>query len=123
MKGCIIAGVILLIVVVLVVLNAVYVRRLSEELLLGLDQLPKDPDPVDTPPRIQELEAVLEKHDAVLGLTVPYKSLDEIREGFVIMKACIEAGDKENYWETRMLVGNLVSELTRLERLTVENVF
>ena len=123
MKGCIIAGIILLTVIALVILNAVYVRRLSEELLRGLDQLPMVPDPLDTPKRIQELEAVLEKHDAILGLTVPYKALDEIREGLVTMRACIEVGDEETYWETCRLVGSLLSELARLERLSAENVF
>lgn len=123
MKGCIIAGIILLTVIALVILNAVYVRRLSEELLRGLDQLPMVPDPLDTPKRIQELEAVLEKHDAILGLTVPYKALDEIREGLVTMRACIEVGDAETYWETCRLVGSLLSELARLERLSAENVF
>lgn len=123
MKGCIIAGIILLTVIALVILNAVYVRRLSEELLRGLDQLPMVPDPLDTPKRIRELEAVLEKHDAILGLTVPYKALDEIREGLVTMRACIEVGDAETYWETCRLVGSLLSELARLERLSAENVF
>ena len=66
MKGCVLAAVILLLVVIGVICNALYIRHTSDQLLEWVEALPEIPTPQETPRAIGEIRAELEKKTPLL---------------------------------------------------------
>ena len=122
MKGCIIAGVILLLIIIAVGVNAVYVRSATEELLMLVDKLPSVPDPQNTASAIFEIHQKLKLFTPLLGITVSYNTIDRVSEALIILEANVRTGDSMQYAATLSLLRDLIEELSRLEKISVENI-
>lgn len=122
MKGCIIAGVILILVLSGVIFNAFYVRNTADHLLQAVDGLPAIPDPIATPSEIAVIQQELEDHAPFLGITVPYSIIDRVSEAFINLDACARSNDLLQYTETLALLQDLIEELSRTERITLKSV-
>jgi len=123
MKGCVIGGVVLAVVVVLVIVNALYVGRTVEELTSRLDALPKAPDGTATPLEIATLRELLESKEALLGLSVSYAVMDKVTEALRSLEAAAREGDVYQYGETLALLRDLIEDIGRLEKVEVRNLF
>lgn len=122
MKGCFIAGVILLFVLGAVILNAVYVRNTADELLSSVRALPDVPDRLGTPAEIMAIRERLKQHAPILGITVPYATIDRVSEALINLEACSRADDRLQYTETLSLLYDLIEELARTEKISMENI-
>ena len=122
MKGCIIAGVILVLVLIGVIFNALYIQNTTTVLLHSVDNLPPVPSPVTTPFQIAAIQAMLRNHAPVLGITVPYSAIDRVSEALINLEACARVQDCLQYTETLALLRDLVKELSRTEKVTLENI-
>lgn len=122
MKGCVVAGAVLVLILVCVILNGVYVRNTAEALLTAVEALPSIPDPANTASAIREIEKLLEKHALILGITIPYSIIDRVSEGLIHLEACVLAGDDQQYAETLALLRDLICELSRSEKLSLKNI-
>lgn len=122
MKGCVLAAVILLLVVIGVICNALYIRHTSDQLLEWVEALPEIPTPQETPPAIGEIRAELEKKTPLLGITVPYSIIDRVSEALINLEACARTDDRLQYAETLALLRDLVEEIGRTEKITVKNI-
>ncbi len=123
MKGCFIGGVVLVVVVILVIVNALYVGRTVEELTSRLDALPKAPDGTATPLEIAALRELLESKEALLGLSVSYAVMDKVTEALYSLEAAAREGDVYQYGETLALLRDLIEDIGRLEKVEVKNLF
>ena len=122
MKGCIIAGVMLILVLAAVVLNAVYVRNTVEALLTAAEALPSVPHPTDTPLQITALRQDLEKHAPFLGITIPYNTIDRVSEALLALEAAAGAQDLQQYTLTRAVLTDLIREIGRTETVSMDNI-
>ena len=122
MKGCVLAAVILLLVVIGVICNALYIRHTSDQLLEWVEALPEIPTPQETPRAIGEIRAELEKKTPLLGITVPYSIIDRVSEALINLEACARIDDRLQYAETLALLRDLVEEIGRTEKITVKNI-
>ena len=122
MKGCVLAAVILLLVVIGVICNALYIRHTSDQLLEWVEALPEIPTPQETPRAIVKIRAELEKKTPLLGITVPYSIIDRVSEALINLEACARIGDRLQYAETLALLRDLVEEIGRTEKITVKNI-
>lgn len=122
MKGCIIAGSILILVLGGVIFNAFYVRNTADHLLHAVEGLPAIPDPVATPTEIAAIQQELGDHAPILGITVPYSIIDRVSEALINLNACARSNDRLQYTETLALLQDLIEELSRTERITLKSV-
>ncbi len=123
MRVCVAAGILLLVIVALVVGNALYVHRVSDDLLARAHALPAVPDPASTPAAVAALRERLERHLPWLGLSVHYGVLDRVEEALYALEAQAATGDSWQYAASRAVLIDLLRDIERLERLGVENIF
>ena len=122
MKGCIIGGAVLAMVMTLVILNAVFVNHTVEELTEELDALPEIPDSESTPAKVIVLREVLESKEALLGLSVSYEVTDRATEALRSLEASARSGDVYQYQATLEILRDLIEDIGRLEKLSVRNL-
>ena len=132
MKGCVIALAVLTLIVAAVTANAAYIRFVTDSLAADLAALPDKPlvsEPLDNEPLDNETaDAVaavrenFEKHLPLLSVTVAYPVLDRVTESLRILETHAQTGDSSEYAATLTLLRELVEEIARLEKLSVENI-
>ena len=122
MRGCVIGGAVLAVVVVLVTVNAVFVGNTVEALTERAEALPDTPDPTVTPDEIASIREFLTSREALLGLSVSYAVIDKVTETLYGLEAAAEAGDVYQYRESLALLMDLVEDIGRLERMEIKNL-
>lgn len=122
MKGCLLAAVILLLVVGTVILNAVYIHHTARELNEAVEALPAVPDPVNTPAIVAGIRESLEQKAPLLGITVAYATIDRVSEALIALESYARTGDLRQYDATLALLSDLIEELTRTERMTLDTI-
>lgn len=122
MKGCIVAAVVLALVIGAVAVNACFVRSVTRELLERVENLPEAPNPLETPTAIGAIYDYFETKSALLGVTVPYTTIDRISETLLVLETHAKNKDILQYKATLTLLCDLVDELSRNERITAENI-
>ncbi len=122
MKGCVIGGVVLAVVILLVAVNALFVRNTVETLTAALDALPEIPDPSTTPAEIVALREFLESKETLLSLSVSYAVTDKVTEALYSLEAAAGVGDVFQYEETLSLLRDLTEDIGRLERIALRSV-
>ena len=123
MRGCVIGGVVLAVVVILVTVNAVFVGNTVEELTGRVRALPAIPDPAETPEEIAAIRDLLSSKEPLLGLSVSYAVMNKVTEALYGLEAAARAGDVYQYGESLALLRDLVEDIGRLERVEIKNLF
>ena len=122
MRGCIIGGAVLLLVIALSVCNALFVTKTEASLLRELDALPADPDPAVTPSQVADIREHLEFKEALLGISVSYTVIDKATEALRSLEASAAMGDTEQYRVTLAALADMLEDIGRLERLSLKNI-
>ena len=122
MKGCLLAGLILLMVVGGVIINAIYIHYTADELMTMVRELPAVPDPEQTPLAIMKIRERLEERSAVLGITVTYAAIDRVSEALIALESYARTEDRRQYVATLALLPDLIDELARTEKLSMDNI-
>ena len=122
MRGCIIGGAVLLLVIALSVCNALFVTKTEASLLRELDALPADPDPAVTPSQVADIREHLESKEALLGISVSYTVIDKATEALRSLEASAAMGDTEQYRVTLAALADMLEDIGRLERLSLKNI-
>ena len=122
MRGCIIGGAVLLLVIALSVCNALFVTKTEASLLRELDALPADPNPAVTPSQVADIREHLESKEALLGVSVSYTVIDKATEALRSLEASAAMGDTEQYRVTLAALADMLEDIGRLERLSLKNI-
>ena len=122
MKGCILGGVVLLVVILLVVCNAIFVVQTEAILLQKLAALPAIPDPATTPAEVDAIRAHLESKEDFLGISVSFTVIDKAAEALRSLEASAAVGDTEQYRATLATLADMLEDIGRLERLSLKNI-
>ena len=123
MKGCIVAGVIVLLVAILVAVNAAYVTHVATAMESMWSALPASPDPASTPAAVRRMKDYLDRHETGLGFSIGFPILDGIDERLARLEAYAEAGDATEYAATLAALGGCIGDLHRHEQVHLRNVF
>lgn len=122
MRGCVIAGVILVLVLAAVVLNSFYVRRTVDILAKAAEALPEIPDPVQTPLEIARIGEMLETQEAFLEITVSSNTIVRVAEALTAMEAAARAENLTQYVGIRAVLVGLIRDIGRSEKLSMDNI-
>ena len=122
MKGCMLGGVVLLVVILLVICNAFFVTRTEASFLKDLAALPLIPDPTVTPSEVAAIRRRLEDKEAFLGISVSYTVIDKAAEALRSLEASAAVGDAEQYRATLATLIDMLDDIGRLERLSLKNI-
>ena len=121
MKGCIVAAVVLAVVLSLVAVNAIYVRHVSATLTEMTESLPDLPNE-DTPEKIQKIGDRLNRHTALLSLSVNYTLLARLSETIATLEANARTGDAMQYAATLAVLREICRDIARAERFHIKNL-
>lgn len=122
MKGCILAAAILLLVLGGVIVNALFIRHTANQLFELVEALPDVPNTQETPLTIVDIRQKLEKKVPLLGITVAYTTIDRVSEALISLESFAQTGDIRQYHATLSLLIDLIEELARTEKITIENI-
>lgn len=122
MKGCIVAGLVLALVLGCVTVNSVFVRNTVAELLEAIRTLPRTPEPDTATQAVSSLLRLWETHLPLLEITVPGTSLNRITETLLLLQNYAQRGDEDRYALALVILEELVEELLRAEEAAPENV-
>lgn len=122
MKGCILAAAILLLVLGGVIVNALFIRHTANQLFEWVEALPDVPNTQETPLTIVDIRQKLEKKVPLLGITVAYTTIDRVSEALISLESFAQTGDIRQYHATLSLLIDLIEELARTEKITIENI-
>lgn len=122
MKGCLLAGAVLLAVLLIVAGNALYVNSAVKQLTNLVDTLPTEPRPIETPEQVVAIRKELEAREVWLGLSISYANVDKTVETLRGLEASARAGDVYQYQASLEILKDLIENLGRLERLSVKNI-
>ena len=122
MKGCLLGGAVLILVIAAVILNALFVGHTVEDLTAQVEALPMTPDTADTPEAIASLREYLESKEALLGISVSYDVTDKVVEALRGLEAAARAEDVFQYQGTLAILKDLIEDIGRLEKLSVKSL-
>lgn len=101
--------------------NTFYISRVSEDLYESLNALPAAADP-DVLTKALELQSYWEKHAPTVGLSVSYTVTDRLSEQAATLVACASCGDTFGFQTAKALFWDAVGDMTRLEKISIENI-
>ena len=73
-------------------------------------------------PLLEELEAFWQKNRSWIALSVSFRELDHVSELIVQLRWANEIGDDAEFLRYRLLLQEAIEELSRTERLSIENL-
>lgn len=121
MKAWIVSLCLLALLFGLIALNTSYVHRVADHICREAEALTIGDVPSDE--RLSSLEKYWEKHRPLVALSIAHRELDRLSEALIALRAAYDAGADADFTIQRQLVINAASELSRLEEISVENLF
>ncbi|MBE6585119.1 MAG: DUF4363 family protein [Ruminococcaceae bacterium] len=115
MKASLISGILLLILLALVILNAVYIRHTMHDLKDLAQKFPAHASP-QAVKQIQNFSDTFEKKICWLQLSVSYPMLDRISELGSMLEIYALAEAHSDYAATRALLLDAIKDVERLEK-------
>ncbi len=104
-----------------IVLNAIYINKVTTHLQTALDELPDILSP-DCRERAQELLKYWEKHEPYVCLSVSFTMIDRLTEQAILLSSCAECGDVYGFQSALSLLKDCVRDVRRLEQFSVANL-
>ena len=118
MKVFIFALVLLLVLCLLVVWNSLYINNVETHMRSALEALP-DINASDCVARARELLSFWEEHEALVRLSVGFPAVDRVTEQAKLLLSCAEIGDVYGFRSARTLLCDALSDVARLEKLSI----
>ena len=115
MKAFIVSLSIVIIFVTLIIFNAIYINRVTSDLILVANNAS-----IDT--GYEDLSNLWQRKKLVISLCAPHKEIDKIEEQIVLMGESRSRGDLQEFSKAKALFVNYVEQIQRHERLTLDNI-
>ncbi len=121
MKSFVITLLLLLLMLGGILVNHLYINKVANSLLSGLDSMPQECNEESTS-QARELLSYWEAHADRVDLSVSFPLVDRVGEQLNVLIACAECGDLYGYRSTLAILKDAVKDIKRLERLTVGSI-
>ena len=122
MKQIIAVFVLLAVLTVLLVLNSIYINKVTIHMEKEVDALP----PIDDPSCAEAAESLRRdwlRHTPLIDLTVNYLLSDRICEQTALLVSCAEAGDVYGYASARAILSDALEDMRRTEQFSPVSLF
>ena len=116
MKASLGAGILLLLLLTLVIINACLIHRFSNDMKQQIEALAETPD-AQTAESIENFQKNLEEKMPFLRLTISFPQLDRVSELSTSLLTYAESGALSDYRVTKALLLDAIEDMSRLERL------
>ena len=116
MKASIGAGILLILIMVLVILNACFVHAVSQDMSRQIEDLSETPNEKDLAD-IRYFQKNLEEKLPFLRQTISFSQLDRVSELSTTLYEYAESGALSDYRVTKALLLDAIEDMSRLERL------
>lgn len=118
MRSLIITLILFLSMCGVIVMNNLYIHRSADYIVsLVEEEFEKSPEEV-----IKELDRFWQKNHAIVGLSVGYKELDKMSDLILDLKIYFELGIDSEVKRVRILIVETADEISRLEKISIENL-
>ena len=121
MKVFLFTLILLLVLCSLVAWNALYINNVENRMQSALDELP-DINAPDCAARARELLSLWEKHEDLVRLSVGFPAADRVTEQAKLLLSCAEIGDVYGFRSARTLLCDALSDVARLEKLSISTL-
>lgn len=117
MRSFVVTAIILLIMIIMILLNSLYVTKITEkiELLVLAEDFGSD--------SVEELEVIWNKAHPILSLSSSYTEIDRMSELITELKFYSENGNRREKDRIRLLIKDTASDIRRTEEFDFENIF
>ena len=122
MKASVFSGVLLVVILLLVLSNTLFVRRVTNTVLDMIARLPDHPSETAVD-MAEEILSYLESKETLLSLSVPYQTLDRSVELAGSLKEYAATGSRIEYTATKALLTDAIKDMGRLETPDAKNIF
>lgn len=113
---------IFLLLVLAIAVNAAYIKHTGELFSTQLEQLPAQAS-ADALTEVRKLRAHWKKAQGIINISVGYCETDRFDELLLSIEAYCTLGNTEEYRRTIALAQNAARDLSRLEQLSLINIF
>ncbi|CDC62639.1 unknown [Clostridium sp. CAG:448] len=113
---------IFLLLIAVIIMNALYIRHVGEQLSTKLEGLSDQPC-IDTLGDIREIRTYWEKAQKIVNISVGYCETDRFDELLLSIEEYCMLGNADEYHRTVALAQNAAKDLVRLEKLSLINIF
>ncbi len=114
MKAFIISLCIVLVLTLLIGFNAIYINKVTKELISRTDSTSFD--------NYSELVLLWQKRKMIISLCANHREVDKIEEQIVLIKNACKSKSKDELDRAKALVTNYINQIKRHEELTIDNI-
>lgn len=118
MRSLIITLILFLSMCGLIVMNNLYINQCADCIVsLVEEEFERAPEKA-----IEKLDSFWQKNHAIVGLSVGYKELDKMSDLILDFKTYFELGIDSEVKRVRILIVETADEISRLEKISIENL-
>lgn len=121
MKSFYIALCVLILLVATIVLNCIYINKVSNDLVSVIEEI-KNASPNDLASKIDDLEGIWSNEKIKISTSIGYVTINKIDDTISSIKAACEEQSLYDFKNYLSILENAVRELTRLENFSVFNI-
>lgn len=122
MKFLYISLIILLLVAVFSITNCIYINNVSN-LICNLCDEAMNTSPDEATSITEKIVEAWESERDRVSFSVPYQQIDRMNDYISSLLSAIKSGDKVEYLRSLSLLRDAAMELSRLEKLSLANIF
>ena len=106
-------------IILMIVINSIYVRNITSTIIdyASDDKFNKAPEDA-----LERLESFWKENKLFLEFSVSFRETDRMSEYIIDLKECINSGNANEAKRIRTLIADCASDISRLERLSIENL-
>lgn len=108
------------IIVFAVIINGIYIIHVSDRLSAYAEQLEKEKNPATL---LGELQDFWDYHRRFLSLSVDTATIDEVEKIILALAVSHQNSNLHEFEKHRAYLDEMSKEISRLERLDIENIF
>ena len=106
-------------IILAVALNGIYIIRVSEHLREYSDRLEKE----NPAALLDELQDYWEYNRRFLSFSMDAITIDEVEKIILSLQVSHQSNDRYEFEKYRVYLNEMAEEISRLERLDIENIF
>ena len=120
MRSFIITVMLLVSMISIIAANALYINNVTDKISSLVDDQSFKKAPEDA---LSRLESFWESNKILLEFSIGYKETDRMSELILDLRECIEQNNVTEEKRVRALISDCASDISRLEKLNLENLF
>lgn len=121
MKSFIFTSIIFVLLVVLIAINHNYIENVTNEMKNITEKIASSPDDCET--NLEKLYNIWEKNKKIINLTTSYNVIGDVSSKLSSIKSYYESGYKIGFLKEIANLKEAISDISRLEKISIQNIF